>query len=158
MARNAFNAIISAFAFTVAALGLGYAQTAAPQGGSVPIANRHGVEYGPVFENNAKIGYAMLVYNAGRLVHAENWGLFDAPLGVIQAAGKISRAPVGEKESQNASGGPVITLVAQDATNRYYNATYSNGDYVFYSVNKTTGQVTIIRTGNNSVPEEGCNC
>ncbi len=97
--------------------------TAAPrygEAGSVPKTLRHGVEYGPVYRDNVKAGYAMLVHNAGQLVYSQIWGLYDAPFDVMQRADRISPSSAdGAAPSNAGGGGPVVTFVSEDSHNVY---------------------------------------
>lgn len=85
----------------------------------------HGIYYSPVYKNGAKVGYATLVMNAGKLVHFERFDRFSAPYEVQRQA-----------ESASSYGVPNTTVVGEDSRNIYYYTTYPNGTWTHYAVNK----------------------
>ncbi|SNT67900.1 hypothetical protein SAMN06297382_0393 [Amphiplicatus metriothermophilus] len=89
----------------------------------------------PVFKDGQLTGYAILIYEANRLVSMQTYGLADAPLAVRSGA------------SASDCGGPTVTWVGEDSHNVYYYAEFPDGSWTYYAVNKETGAVTVIASG-----------
>lgn len=99
-----------------------------------------GSYHAPIFKDHVLIGYATLTFEADRLVSMQRFGLYNAPPEV--RANSVS--------TLSSCDGPVITYVSEDIHNVYYYATFPDGAWFFYAVNKGSGEVTIIGSGRES--------
>lgn len=101
---------------------------------------RIGSYHAPLFKDRVQIGYATLTFEADRLVRMQRYGLANVPPEV--RANSVS--------TMSSCDGPTVSYVSEDTHNVYYYATFPDGAWIFYAVNKGSGEVTIIGSGKES--------